>query len=77
VSHELRHRWPSLGFFVAQIDQWETRYFNGRKYRVYRRIEHYVHPRAHAKNWSQHTVMVFTESRRYNTLTTRFTDKSW
>jgi hypothetical protein len=77
VSTIVRRKWPNLGFFVVNLRQEETRYFNGRKYTVIRSLEHYIHPRAHDRDFSLHTTAVLTETRPWNTEITRFSEVSW
>ena len=76
VSTVVRH-WPGLGFFVVGIHQHEIRYFNGRKYTVNRRLEHYVHPHAHGKDFSNHTIFVHYHTRRYNSEIIRHSEVNW
>lgn len=55
--YDVRH-YPRNGFFVVSNEQRETRYFNGRKYQVYRKIDHFVHPHAHKKDFTDHVIYV-------------------
>jgi hypothetical protein len=49
---------PKHGFFTVATQNFTVRYFNGRKYHIFDRIEHYVHPNGHVCDFSLHTVGV-------------------
>lgn len=73
---EVRH-FTGLEFFTVNTYQYETRYFNGRKFNVTRRMEHFVHPRAHRKDFSDHTVFVQYHAGKWRTEIMRFSQTNF
>lgn len=76
MSTEVRH-FPPFGFFTVSTYQPEVRYFNGRKFKVYRRMEHYIHPRAHRSDFTHYTVFVHYEAAKWRTEIMRYSETTF
>lgn len=74
VSCEVR-QFPRQEFLVVVEETKEIRYFNGRQYQTWHKLEHFIHPRTHKKNFSHQTTYTFIyDESRYRSTMTRYSE---
>jgi hypothetical protein len=71
-ARQIYPRSSNANAIVTEVEQHETRYFNGRRYYVHRSLEHYIMPGHYERGFWVHTTVVILRGKmrceRYNSL---------